>query len=66
MIDVSRLLTTLQNTKLQNENQPLFQVLTQLIKGLLDTNRTIINISSGSNVTIKPKDFEAYISLKVL
>jgi len=66
MIDVARLKVILQKTGLQNTNQSLFQLLNTLIDGVNLINSTITTISSSSTSTVTPKQFEAYISLKVL
>ena len=66
MIDVTRLYTTLLNTGLQIKDNALYQVIHDIIAALLQTNTTITTIGSSSTSTIKPNQFEAYISLKVL
>lgn len=49
MMDISRLQIQLQRTRLQNKDQPLYQLLHDLIGGLKDTVDEVTTLSSGSS-----------------
>ncbi len=51
MIDLSRLQSNLLNTGLQNKDNPLFQVLTQLIKALQSINKDLASITTNTSNT---------------
>lgn len=52
MIDAARLKTTLQKAGLQSSNQPLYQLLNQLIDDLTSASKSITSITGSSSITI--------------